>query len=73
MTTITTMKEAAGDLRWRMIEEMPLRNYSERTQESYVPALEKQRRFAPVRPPHHPGQRATSRTTAPTSRPQASP
>jgi site-specific recombinase XerD len=34
-----TMKEPAGDLRRRMIEEMQLRRYSERTQESYVAAV----------------------------------
>ena len=73
MTTMMTMKEAGGGLRRRMIEEMQLRNYSERTQESYVPALEKHRRCAPVRPPHRPDQRATSRPTAPTARPPASP
>ena len=32
-------KEPAGDLRQRMIEEMQLRRYSERTQESYVAAV----------------------------------
>ena len=34
-----TKKDAAGDLRRRMIEEMQLRRYSERTQESYVRAV----------------------------------
>ena len=72
MTTMTMMKEPAGGLRRRMIEEMPLRNYSKRTQESYGPTLEKHRRCAPVRPPHHPGPRATSRTAAPTACPPAS-
>lgn len=37
---MTTMAmEPAGDLRRRMIEEMQLRRYSERTQESYVRAV----------------------------------
>ena len=39
MTTMTMMKEPTGNLRRRMIEEMQLRNYSERTQESYVRAV----------------------------------
>ena len=34
-----TMKEPTVDLRQRMIEEMQLRNFSERTQESYVRAV----------------------------------
>ena len=39
METKSATMNRAGDLRRRMIEEMQLRNYSERTQESYVRAV----------------------------------